>query len=160
MTATSAAMRPKSASARGRRSAVDLLSRPTNADTSADDGVSAVAPKRSVTTPIARLCHDRQTEAANQIAGCRTVTTLTCVVGCGNSSGSHPESPGRSSVTASWDRWSSSTTLLYLASVALVFGLAPGRFGQPVGVTDSFDERFRLLVIIVLGEPLPALCPG
>ena len=50
--------------------------------------------------------------------------------------------------------------MLYLASVALVFALVPGQFGQAVVVTDSLNERFGLLVIIVLGETVAGIVSG
>jgi low temperature requirement protein LtrA len=50
--------------------------------------------------------------------------------------------------------------VLYLASVALVFAVVPGEFDSAVAVTDALNERFGLLVIIVLGETVTGVVSG
>lgn len=45
--------------------------------------------------------------------------------------------------------------LLYLASIAVVFTIIPGRFDATFAMTDALIERFGLFVIIVLGETDP-----
>jgi low temperature requirement protein LtrA len=49
---------------------------------------------------------------------------------------------------------------LYLATVVLLFALVPGRFDRTVVVTDSLNERFGLLIIIVLGETVTGVVSG
>ena len=48
----------------------------------------------------------------------------------------------------------------YLACVGVVFEFVPGPFGQTFVVTDSLQERFGLLVIIVLGETVTGVVAG
>jgi len=50
--------------------------------------------------------------------------------------------------------------VLFLASVALVFAVVPGEFDSAVAVTDALNERFGLLVIIVLGETVTGVVSG
>jgi low temperature requirement protein LtrA len=50
--------------------------------------------------------------------------------------------------------------VLYLASVALVFAVVPGELDSAVAVTDALNERFGLLVIIVLGEVVTGVVSG
>ena len=50
--------------------------------------------------------------------------------------------------------------VLYLASVAIVYAIVPGDFASTVAVTDSLNERFGLLVIIVLGETVTGVVSG
>ena len=50
--------------------------------------------------------------------------------------------------------------VLYLASVAMVFAVVPGEFSSAVAVTDALNERFGLLVIIVLGETVTGVVSG
>lgn len=49
---------------------------------------------------------------------------------------------------------------LYLVSIAIVFTLIPGRFDNVIAVTDALNERFGLLVIIVLGETVTGVVSG
>ena len=51
-------------------------------------------------------------------------------------------------------------SVLYLLSVGLVFEFVPGQFAEAVMVTDSLNERFGLLVIIVLGETVIGVVDG
>jgi low temperature requirement protein LtrA len=50
--------------------------------------------------------------------------------------------------------------VFYLAGIVLVFTLVPGRFDTVVAVTDALNERFGLLVIIVLGETVTGVVSG
>lgn len=50
--------------------------------------------------------------------------------------------------------------LVYLGSVAAVFAVVPGEFDNAVAVTDALNERFGLLVIIVLGEMVTGVVSG
>jgi low temperature requirement protein LtrA len=49
---------------------------------------------------------------------------------------------------------------LYLGSMALVFAVVPGEFANTIAITDSLNERFGLLVIIVLGETVTGVVSG
>jgi len=51
-------------------------------------------------------------------------------------------------------------SVLYLVSVGLVFQFIPGQFGQTFTVSESLNERFGLLVIIVLGETVTGVVSG
>jgi low temperature requirement protein LtrA len=78
-------------------------------------------------------------------------TTLACSVGLAASA-----SLSTDSSLVVW----AALTVLYLASVALVFALVPGQFASAIAVTDSLIERFGLLVIIVLGETVTGVVSG
>jgi low temperature requirement protein LtrA len=51
-------------------------------------------------------------------------------------------------------------SLFYLASIALVLVVVPGRFDATVAITDALIERFGLFVIIVLGETVSGVVSG
>jgi low temperature requirement protein LtrA len=49
---------------------------------------------------------------------------------------------------------------VYLTGVALVFQFVPGQLDRAVTVTESLNERFSLLIIIVLGETVTGVVSG